>query len=297
VISPLEKINDVFDVFYLPDFDEQYAVRVSAGLGKSSASVGLENGWMMEHATMEIDNVELGKFIFRNIEKFIDIGAAAASRGAAPAASAAKQLTDKAKTQSLVPGEKPTVVLRVRYVANATPGLYPILKPKESGNPGSVSIEGNKPPTYVLIPFRPYTVLAFNVERQVLITLLNAAADRQPPPNGRDSSTSAKAKIEETLKKQADKITEPTRSKLDINNLQAVENIEGKDETTIFIPLKGGEKVDEPDLDLDKYHEWLQASLVIDLSKKVPRLEKFPATNPTAVKIVIPIAMTDLKGR
>lgn len=161
--DPLSKVNDYFDVLLLPDFDEQYAIRVTAGLGLAKANIGLENGWMVEQASMEIDNRELGKFVYNNISKVIDMGLKLGEAYLSPATAAADALsgTNKLTQQSLQKNDR--VLLRIRYAIEAQPGIYPILKPREPRptQPG--------PEAYVFAPYPPYTVVAYNVRRYVVI--------------------------------------------------------------------------------------------------------------------------------
>jgi hypothetical protein len=176
--SPLQEVNAFFDVLYLPDFDQQYAVEVKAGLGKAGGQVGLENGWMVERASVQLDNRELGRFITKNIEKFIDLGVAALQ----PAAAVADAVADTAETPGALAearAQRKPVLLRIRYAAEAQPGLYPILKPSEQkGSPTDPDSE------YVLLPTRPYTVVAYNVRHAVSIELVNSSK----PPDTRGPS-------------------------------------------------------------------------------------------------------------
>lgn len=191
----VEKVNGHFDIVMLPDFTEQYAVRVTAGIGAASADVGLENGWLLENAKVAIDNRELGKFILRNVEKFVDIAADAARVAISPTmALAGSGDGGEVAPQSLA---NRTVLVRVRYVIEAQPGLYPILKPWENPNyeitrfrsqPSGIVAKSrlkawddstSKPVSqknvaeFVHLPYRPYTVLAFNVRRSVVFEAVN----------------------------------------------------------------------------------------------------------------------------
>lgn len=181
--DPFVKLgNDVFDVLYLPDLDEQYAVSTSAGLGQINSQIGMENGWMVERANVQIDNREIGKFIFDKVDKVFDLATSLVAPGAAQA-SAAGDLAAKAKTPGAQaatdsPERKDArrVVLRVKYVRFATPGIYPILKRSE------------KPccdvaPSYVLLPYRPFTVIAFNTRQQIQVELVSLKSDTPPDMN------------------------------------------------------------------------------------------------------------------
>ena len=176
--SPLLEVSNYLNVVYLPDFTEQYAIQVNSGLGAVSLDVGLENGWMLERTNLTIDNSALGAFLFKNTEKFIDIGVdiakAATSKWfptnekADPSDSSPPDSSGTPKTQSAVVGQE--VILRIRYVLEAQPGLYPILKPWEKVS-ATPSDTGDN--TYVHLPYRPYTVAAFNVKKIIAIEIVN----------------------------------------------------------------------------------------------------------------------------
>lgn len=182
--DPHVKLNDHFDVLYLPDFDEQYAVEVKPGLGMAGAGVGMENGWMVERAALQIDNRELGKFVFSNIQKAIDLGLDALKTAIAPGsvqAEAAAQAAGQAAAAKAIAqaGEdgRP-VLLRVRYVIEAQPGLYPVLKPAEARALRDGTIPS--PPRYVYVPYPPVTVVGYDAR----LTLLVELADARPQANG-----------------------------------------------------------------------------------------------------------------
>lgn len=183
--DPFVKLgNDLFDVLYLPDFSEQYAVESRAGLGVVNSQIGFENGWMVERAHVQIDNRELGKFVFENLSKALDLALSLVAPGAPQAKSAAEALKGQAaKAQTATDATKEalrTVVLRVKNVSFATPGIYPILKNIEQAS----KCNADPAQSYVLRSYRPFTVVAFNVRRQVQIELVSPRSDAGPKKNG-----------------------------------------------------------------------------------------------------------------
>ena len=127
-------LSELFDVVMLPDFDQQYAIKVSAGIGASKLKLNLKNGWMAEQLGFNVDNTAIGNFILTNIQKVVDLGIGAAQTALEPAnalTTAASALTKQALSGEAAaqPAAPPQVVLRVRYALEALPGLYPILKP------------------------------------------------------------------------------------------------------------------------------------------------------------------------
>jgi hypothetical protein len=185
--KPVEQVNDHFDLVYLPDFEEQYVVDVNAGWGSASASVGLENGWMAEGVTMNVDNTQLAAFFLRNVEKVIDLGLAVAEPGLAQLMGVKTEAgLPAADTVAKMRGR--TVLLRVRYVVEAQRGLYPILKPWEK--PGNVASPSK--PHYLELPCQPFTVVPFNVHRTALIELIVPRSTGPDSPGGRDGTETKK---------------------------------------------------------------------------------------------------------
>lgn len=172
--------NPLFDIIYLPDFEEQYAVRVSGGLGKGSLQLGLENGWMVERASAEVDNTELGKFIYRNIDKATDlaIGAAKVALGLPPGVSSSSG-TGEEQAGAAARG----VLLRIVVLTEAQPGTYPFLKLSETtknfadnqrSNPQNAS-------TYVHLACPPDTRVSYNAVRRVRIELVSLEPEATKP--------------------------------------------------------------------------------------------------------------------
>ena len=172
VTNPLMKVNGFFDIVLLPDFSEQYAIDVTAGLGNANAKIGFENGWMVEKASIGISNAELGKFIFEQITKVVDFGLDAAKAALQPAALVADAVDGKeAKPESARTGDK--VLLRIRYNLMAQPGLYPILKPRKEVI--------KKSSTTVHVPYYPYTVVPYNIRREFLVELVQVIPKMATP--------------------------------------------------------------------------------------------------------------------
>ena len=209
--SPQLKINDYFDIVMMPDFDQQYVINIQPGVGKANGAIGLENGWMMEKASVDLDNSKLGQFIFSNVEKLVDLGIdlAKVSTGPGGIASLLAEGATGSSSQGLhVQGEAPgaTILLRVRYVLEAMPGLYPVLKPADGEawkapifQPGA----GDK--DRVMVPYPPFTVVAYNVRRMVAIERVNVTSAAAAPPGegavagGKQLSTDGLAALDEWL--------------------------------------------------------------------------------------------------
>lgn len=199
--EPILAINALFDVVMLPDFDQQYAVRVSAGLGSAELQVALENGWMLEELGVELDNSALGELVYESVGKVVDLGVSAASAGLTPAAAVAA-VAEGFETQSAA--APPPVLLHLRVVTEALPGLYPLLKPLAQEPDRQVPADV----TSLEVPLRPYGALAFNVRRQLLIEV-------SPSPKGGRTGANAEPLVDVVRKwLKEDPATAPAADRL-----------------------------------------------------------------------------------
>jgi hypothetical protein len=98
--------------------------------------------------------------------------------------SASESLAAVARAQA-ARDESRRVLLRVRHVAYATPGIYPILKSHEKPS------KCTDAPDYVLLPYRPFTVIAFNVRRQVQVELVTPRSGDERDPGKKDNGDDA----------------------------------------------------------------------------------------------------------
>jgi hypothetical protein len=167
--------SDTLAITYLPDFDEQYSIKYSAGLGRITTGpngLRLRHGWMLDNISLDIDNTKLGEFIFNQIDKFTGVAATALTKqppgtGFTPSSAEAAQ--------------RAGVTLRINYVVMAQKGIYPLLKPCERDNYLRMCEEAPRGPEdrgrvrgrdWVFLPYPPFTVIAFSVKREVSIEVL-----------------------------------------------------------------------------------------------------------------------------
>jgi hypothetical protein len=121
-----------FDLVYLPDFEEQYAVKGVAGLGNVQLAMNMGQGWSLQGLDAVTDNSELTKRVFSLIDSAMQLGKAAASAaiGLPPGASAIVPHGAQESVEGRVPPGTP-VTLRIVVVHYAAKGMYPVLKPRE----------------------------------------------------------------------------------------------------------------------------------------------------------------------
>lgn len=204
--NPVIRVDERFQIVMLQDFEEQYAVQVDGGLGIASAKLGLENGWMLENSEYQVNNQEVGKFVFHQLEKFVDLGLKVAESELLPSATSSTEAADALSKAGEEVGNAPNVMLHIRYVLEAQPGVYPILKPWEAINRRNVQnqlsrlggsdcgcgMEGDT--GWVYIPCPPYTVVAKDVRRRVVVQLVNVV-----PKGGNGGVTGTSKELLEAL--------------------------------------------------------------------------------------------------
>ena len=134
-------INEFFDVLYLPDFKQQYAVDFESGLGSAKQSLKLQHGWMLTDYSGETDNSEvlnsIGSFIgsaVSSLAGFAAIGAQPGGEEQDPAEGESEDNVNEALSLSapeISIAEEDKVLIKVMVARNALPGTYPVLKPDE----------------------------------------------------------------------------------------------------------------------------------------------------------------------
>lgn len=127
-----------FDIVYMPDFEEQYVVSGSAGLGTATFSLNLGQGWSLQGLDSLSDNSALNARIFDLVDTSMRLAKAAAPAALGlpispeTAAAVSKVITPQAGEEDAVKGIPGTPVsLKIVVVHYAAKGLYPVIKPRE----------------------------------------------------------------------------------------------------------------------------------------------------------------------
>jgi hypothetical protein len=110
--------NSPFDIIYMPDFEQQYAIDIQGRFSDSELKVALSNGWMLESVDENLQNGAFGQFLMNQAGKALDVLRGAASL-AAGLPSGGTSLSGA------------SVALHIRQVHYVVPGVYPVLKPSE----------------------------------------------------------------------------------------------------------------------------------------------------------------------
>ena len=125
------------DLAYLPDFDEQYVVSSSAGLGDAEFQLNLGQGWSLQGFNSLADNSRLNDRIFNIIDSASQLAqtAAFAATSLPPAPTQLPGTTATAPQGGTEDGaslvEGTPVSLKIVVVHYAAKGLYPVIKPRE----------------------------------------------------------------------------------------------------------------------------------------------------------------------
>jgi hypothetical protein len=117
-------------IVFLPDLDEKYVVSVQGGLGTAASKVALGPGGTANQFEANVDNREVGRFIFDEVAKFTDLAVDLIKVKNKLLA----KVADVGETETELVDKQPVpAVLRYIYVGFAVPGMYPILKNSEYG--------------------------------------------------------------------------------------------------------------------------------------------------------------------
>ena len=183
-----------FDIVYLPDFDEQYAVKVDGKFSNADLKMALGNGWMLSSVDEQLENGALGQFLMDQIGKTLDVvrslGGMKLGLPSSTATTPSAPVTAlSAGGNAGAPSPPPVVhvLVRVRTITYVVPGLYPVLKPQELVSCRE-SMCGD------IMPFHKRTERFFEVVR------VDAAGAPAPQPAGAGPDSTLKKRVSDLLK-------------------------------------------------------------------------------------------------
>ena len=128
------------DIVYLPDFEEQYAIKSMAGLGNATFGVNLGQGWSLQGFNSLTDNSQLNNRIFNLLDVAVEGAKGIISGGASRITNLVSGLASTPGSGVILesgPGEgieaQPgaDVSIKISIVYYAVKGLYPVIKPRE----------------------------------------------------------------------------------------------------------------------------------------------------------------------
>lgn len=199
--DPVTVLGDRFDVVYLPDFEEQYVIEANAGIGAADVETRLRNGWAAEVFGYKVDNSNLIPYVIDQVKRASDAAAGIATTwaplaaGLPPMPANAADLKKVMEALGAARGGKPesagqdaiadllgqVILFKLIEVRVAQPGLYPILKPRETvqwltRQPGVIGADADLRfetllqasglpwirPDVAFIPCPPFTMVGFN---------------------------------------------------------------------------------------------------------------------------------------
>jgi len=218
--DPVTKLGPLMDVVYLPDFEEQVAIRPRGGLGKTDVEARLRNGWAAEVFAEKTDNSNLIPYVLDMVEK----ASGTATRGAANVAKMMAtggipvpglgDLASQAQSGAPITGDEAekslgaALIFRLTEIRTGQPGIYPIIKPREmvywlkqwSPDRGVASEASDSPdmdrnfarmlsdrdlafirPEVAYVPCPPFTVVGFNATSEVFLLPLTGTMPAESP--------------------------------------------------------------------------------------------------------------------
>lgn len=132
-----------FDIAYLPDFEEQYAIEKREGLGNVEFALNLGQGWSLQSYNALVDNSALNERILSLLDTAGN-AAKLALGDSSPIVDSVSQLSDANNVFAAESGVKlenlldkkqadlsKDITLKIVVVHYAAKGLYPVIKPRE----------------------------------------------------------------------------------------------------------------------------------------------------------------------
>lgn len=169
-----------YDIIYLPDFDENYVVKVTQGFGNINSNVGLGQGWSLQSLDATSDNSRITEPLLDlygdSLKLLAELGKRAV--GIPPTVAGVPEAQGGATAAETFKGGQ-LVTIRITKVKVVAPGLYPILKPHELKALNEVYRANPKDERFVAmhVPLMNATNIAFNLYETVLIEALPASGD------------------------------------------------------------------------------------------------------------------------
>ena len=165
-----------FDIYWLPDFDEQYVVSPEAGLANADTLLNLGQGWSFQGLNTSIDNSAITERLLALYDASIEmLTRAARSALFGPAGLLPAPAPPAISAQSAFEAGE-ALSLRVTVCRVVAPGIYPILKPDEIerfslGGFQSLATHPEAGPIRerLLIPIPPMTNVAFNTYEVIVV--------------------------------------------------------------------------------------------------------------------------------
>jgi hypothetical protein len=201
-VSPVVPISELFDIVYLPDFEERYVLRLRPRLGKLEANLGLQGG-ILGSLAVNVDNQAIASMVTDSVEAVVDVAKEVALGKLIPATSKEGDAVLQSKRDG-------AVTLRLRTTHEALPGLYPVLRPDEEclltdpaqcpqdhavATYGASTSTRTTTPSHdflgatLVVPVGPYTRVAYRVRSTLVVELLDAQTVAARPEADAEKAT------------------------------------------------------------------------------------------------------------
>jgi hypothetical protein len=326
--DPVTKLGEVFDVVYLPDFDEQYVIGRSYGIGKGNVQIELRNGWAAENFSENVDRSNLIPAIIDQVQNASKAALNVAAQWGLKSVGVPVGALSVLSQQSAVAGTRDeaaaldllgnVVLLKLVEVRVAQPGLYPILKPREirdwlgqplivnAASPDAAFSELLKQrglawvrPDQAFIPAPPFTMIGFNVVNDAYIgavtkdnlglgTYTTEAPAKTPSAQGR--SQKSEDEIKKKLKATATAVP-GIATKLKLDDI-AVESSPAGNQTIVRIDASAD--LTGAELQASSYQQWITETFTRPADRAAPLNNAAIKVTPRRIEMTFDMPMSDL---
>lgn len=328
--DPVTHLGSQMDIVYLPDFEEQFVIRPSFGMGQGDVETRLRNGWAAEVFSQQVDNSNLIPYVIRQVEEAtqaagrvaIELSKMGIVTLPTPSGAAKEEAGEVSPERAReVLGD--VVLFKVAEIRIAQPGVYPILKPRELRQwlKASTVVSGTDPddafelflqqantpwirPDVSFIPCPPFTMVGFNTTTDVLLAPATAAIAQADGPDEQNATptpenaeaTAAKEKIKAALLKDVSALGAQA-TKVNEQTVEVDSNAAGN-ATVIRLTNPTMEETPEVRQSID---QWISTALSLAEDSIDPDRITFVKTTAgdslSHVEVVVPSDLASLAGK
>lgn len=168
----VQPMRRYFDIAYLPDFDEEYVVKVHSRLGIGKATIQLGQGWSLQGLDANVDNSMIAGPLLEAYADTMKLLSTAAKTAVFGTPQSLGGISGSDTKVEKIDSSGEPVSLKITRVSMASPGVYPILKPKEYEE-----LKNSKTNLSLLMPVPPATQVAFQTYDVLVVEAISATGD------------------------------------------------------------------------------------------------------------------------
>ena len=124
-----------FEIVFLPDLDEQYAVEHKNCLAESDFKLRFKDGWQLTGVSSDVDNTQVALEVLNTIDTAIESAKSLSVAGIDRQARALEAAADNSNPNALASDKAKSFLIPIKIVQKTyiDPGMYRIQKPWEAG--------------------------------------------------------------------------------------------------------------------------------------------------------------------